>query len=78
MAKQLKREGVNVIIGTACGALLDVFTDSGLEVAHLPFETDNPVYAEYKALLDKTKELVQTRNANLIHAHSIAALKVAV
>lgn len=78
LAKQLRRAGVDVIIGTAGGAMLDAFLDSGLEVVLLPFQTDNPVYAEYKALLEKTKELVQARSVNLIHAHSLAALKVAV
>ena len=66
------------MVGTAGGDLLDTLLDSGIEVAQLPFKTDNPVYSEYKVLLEKTKELVQTRNVNLIHAHSIAALKVAV
>ncbi len=78
LAKGLKEVGVTVVVGTAGGDLLDTFLDSGIEVAQLPFKTDNPVYSEYKVLLEKTKELVQTRNVNLIHAHSIAALKVAV
>lgn len=78
LAKQLKKEGVDVIIGTGGGQLEPLFLDSGLEIAHLPFETDNPVYSEYKLLLEKTKLLVQERNVNLIHAHSIAALKVGV
>ena len=78
LAKQLKKEGVKVIIGTAGGALLDSFSASDIEVVHLPFQSDNPVYAEYKTLLQKTKELVEEKGINLIHAHSIAALKVAV
>jgi glycosyltransferase involved in cell wall biosynthesis len=78
LAKQLKKEGVKVIIGTAGGALLDAFSASDIEVVHLPFQSDNPVYAEYKTLLQKTKELVEEKGVNLIHAHSIAALKVAV
>src|SRR5690554_149056 len=78
LAKQLKKEGVDVIIGTGGGPLEPLFLGSGLEIAHLPFETDNPVYSEYKLLLEKTKQLVQERSVNLIHAHSIAALKVGV
>jgi glycosyltransferase involved in cell wall biosynthesis/GT2 family glycosyltransferase len=78
LAKQLKKEGVNVVIGTAGGVLLDGYSESQLEIAHLPFKSDNPVYSEYKLLLEKAKELVVTHSVNLIHAHSIAALKVAV
>jgi len=78
LAKQLKKEGVDVIIGTGGGPLAPLFLGSGLEIAHLPFQTDNPVYSEYKLLLEKTKQLVQERSVNLIHAHSIAALKVGV
>ncbi len=78
LAKELSRKGVKVILGTAGGVLLDAFTDDSVEVIPLPFKSDDPVYDEYRTLLEKTKNLVQTKHVQLIHAHSIAALKVAV
>lgn len=78
LAKQLTHEGIKVIIGTSGGPLLDTFENSGLEVVYVPFQRDDPVAQEYQVLLEKTKELVLTRRIDLIHAHSIAGLKVAV
>lgn len=78
LAKQLMNEGVKVIIGTRGGPLIDTFHNSGLEVAYLPFGSDNPVAREYQELLEKTKDLVLGREVKLIHAHSIASLKIAV
>jgi len=78
LARGLTRAGVKVIIGTSGGVLVDAFSNNRIEIVNLPFKSDDPVYDEYKVLLEKTKELVQTKNVNLIHAHSIAALKIAV
>lgn len=78
LAKQLSREGVNVIIGTSGGVLADAHAAGPFEIVHLPFKSDNPVGSEYQILLGQTKELVQAKQISIIHAHSIAALKVAV
>ena len=78
LAKQLVQEGVEVLIGTGGGPLLDTFENSGLEVVYLPFQSDDPVAHEYQELLKRTKELVMARKVNLIHAHFIAGLKIAV
>ncbi|NMA60266.1 MAG: glycosyltransferase [Firmicutes bacterium] len=78
LTKQLIQEGVKVVIGTSGGPLLDTFESSGLEVAYLPFQSDDPIGEEYQALLKKTKELVKEKGVDLLHAHSIAGLKVAV
>lgn len=43
LTKQLFQEGVKVVIGTSGGPHLDTFESSGLEVAYLPFQSDDPV-----------------------------------
>ena len=78
LAKELNRTGVRVILGTAGGILLDAMQAGMAEAVRLPFKSDDPVHEEYQQLLEKAKELVETRAVDLIHAHSIAALKVAV
>ena len=78
LAKQLVQEGVEVLIGAGGGPLLDTFENSGLEVVYLPFQSDDPVAQEYQELLTRTKELVIGRKVNLIHAHFIAGIKIAV
>ncbi len=78
LAKELVRQGIEVIIGSSGGPLLHIFEHSGLEVVYLPFQSDDPVAQEYQDLLVKTKELVTVRKVDLIHAHFIAGLKVAV
>ena len=60
LAKQLTNEGVNVIIGTAGGVLLDAVTDSQSEIVQLPFKAMIRRF-EYRVLLEKNKELVQTK-----------------
>ena len=78
LAKQLLQEGVNVLIGTSGGPLLDTFERSGLDVVHFPFLSDDPVGKEYQGLLEKMRELITSREVSLLHTHSIASLKVAV
>jgi len=70
LTKQLFQEGVKVVIGTSGGPLLDTFESSGLEVAYLPFQSDDPIGEEYQALLKKTKELVKEKGVDLLHADS--------
>jgi glycosyltransferase involved in cell wall biosynthesis len=78
LAEQLCKEGVQVTIGTAGGVLEAALSQPPFDIFHLPFESDDPVHSEYQALITQMKELVESRGINLIHAHSIAALKVAV
>lgn len=78
LARQLRQEGVTVLIGTSGGPLLDTFEKSGLEVVHLPFRSDDPVGKEYQESLEKVRELIASREVSLLHTHSIAGLKVAV
>jgi glycosyltransferase involved in cell wall biosynthesis/GT2 family glycosyltransferase len=66
-----------IIIGTSGGPMTARYQQAGLEVVHMPFQTDNPLYTNYTALLSQTRELVRERSIDLIHAHQIAGLKVA-
>jgi len=72
-------QGLNhkVIIGTRGGPMAAKFKETGLELVIMPFQTDNPLAANYTALLEQTRALVQERNIHIIHAHQIAGLKVA-
>ena len=51
------------------------YKDAGLEVFLMPFQSDNPLYTNYTALLDQTRKLVRERQIQLIHAHQIAGLR---
>ncbi|HHT73553.1 MAG TPA: glycosyltransferase [Firmicutes bacterium] len=77
IAKVLQKKGHNVIIGTGGGPMASRYKDAGLEVFLMPFQSDNPLYTNYTALLDQTRKLVRERQIQLIHAHQIAGLKVA-
>lgn len=78
LAKHLVKVGLRVIIGTRGGPLLDLFQAAGLEIAYLPFRSDDPLSDEYLELLNKTRELVINEQVDIIHAHFIAGLKIAV
>ena len=77
IAQILVKRKHNVIIGTRGGPMAARFQQAGLEIATMPFQTDNPLYTNYTALLNQTRDLVKERNIHVIHAHQIAGLKVA-
>lgn len=77
IASTLLGRGHRIIIGTSGGPMAARYKQAGLEVVHMPFQTDNPLYTNYTALLNQTRELVRDRSIDLIHAHQIAGLKVA-
>lgn len=78
IAKALKERNHKVIIGTRGGPMAQNFQRAGLEMVTLPFQTDNPLYTNYITLLNMTRRIIKEHDIDLIHAHQIAGLKVAV
>lgn len=78
MASALKDRNHRVIIGTSGGPMAQRFHQAGLTMIQLPFQTDNPLFTNYTTLLNMTRSIIDEHEIDLIHAHQIAGLKVAV
>ncbi len=77
VAKSLQARGHSIIVGTGGGPLTKLFTDAGLPIKIMSFQSDNPLHTNYTTLLEQTRSIVKEHDINLIHAHQIAGLKIA-
>ncbi len=77
IAKSLKSRGHHVTIGTGGGPLASLFTEAGLEIRTMSFQSDNPLHTNYRTLLEEARLIIKENNIDLIHAHQIAGLKIA-
>jgi len=78
LAKELKKRGHTVVVGTSGGPLTPEFIRAGIIVEEMAFQNDNPLHTNYTKLLDQLRTIIKKYQIDLIHTHLIAGLKVAV
>lgn len=76
LVRKLMELGAYVVVGTSGGPLTYMFEAYGIKVCHIPFSSDNISNKDIFSLLKHVKNILDTEQINLIHAHLFASMRM--